>query len=238
MRVRVIALALAATVMMSSAACAPDGYTGAVPDGPGGVEAAPQPPGENPADGRPADREPAGDPPPALPAGSRKPVATAAPKAERKPSGAPASTTVALRKAPPVPVVPSGLNFSALTVNGASFAGASLLGRPTVLWFWAPWCPTCHAQVPEVLATDREFAGKVNVVGVAGLDRAAPIRTFVADRGIGTLTNLSDTSGTVWKHFKITQQGTYVLIDSRGTVRYSGWVRNGDLAERVARLGR
>jgi thiol-disulfide isomerase/thioredoxin len=236
MRVRVIALALAATVSMSSAGCAPDGYPGSVPGGPGGVGAAPRPAGEQPGAQEPGGAA-ADEPPPAVPAGSRRADATTAPRPKPKPSAAVPSTTVALKKAP-APVVPAGLDFNAMTVNGASFAGASLLGRPSVLWFWAPWCPTCHAQVPEVLAADREFAGKVNVVGVAGLDRAAPIKQFVAERGIGTLTNLSDTSGTVWQHFKIKQQGTYVLIDSRGTVRYSGPVPGGDLAAQVARLGR
>jgi hypothetical protein len=33
---------------------------------------------------------------------------------------------------------PSVLQFDARLVGGGSFAGASLAGRPTVFWFWAP----------------------------------------------------------------------------------------------------
>ncbi|MGH8775288.1 MAG: TlpA disulfide reductase family protein [Jiangellaceae bacterium] len=44
------------------------------------------------------------------------------------------------------------LTFTATTVDGEQFAGSSLAGRPAVLWFWAPWCPTCVAEAPDVLA--------------------------------------------------------------------------------------
>ena len=35
--------------------------------------------------------------------------------------------------------VPKNLDFSGTTVSGDEFQGASLAGRPTLLWFWAPW---------------------------------------------------------------------------------------------------
>ncbi len=38
-----------------------------------------------------------------------------------------------------------------------------------MLWFWAPWCPTCRAQIPTVSGLG-EYADQVNVVGVGGLD--------------------------------------------------------------------
>jgi hypothetical protein len=88
-----------------------------------------------------------------------------------------------------------------------------------------------------VLATDRQFSGKLNVVGVAGLDGAAAIRTFVADQKLGAVTNLFDTTGTVWKKFKITRQGMYVLLDATGKVRYTGVVARGELAKQIALLG-
>jgi hypothetical protein len=31
-------------------------------------------------------------------------------------------------------------SFAGTTVEGKPFSGASLAGKPTVLWFWAPWC--------------------------------------------------------------------------------------------------
>jgi thiol-disulfide isomerase/thioredoxin len=42
------------------------------------------------------------------------------------------------------------LQFSGKTVDGVDFSGHSLFGKPAVLWFWAPWCPTCQAEAPSV----------------------------------------------------------------------------------------
>src|SRR3712207_5182699 len=53
----------------------------------------------------------------------------------------------------PAPVgtpVPEQLNFSAKTVDGQEFSGASLAGKPALLWFWAPWCPKCQAEAPTI----------------------------------------------------------------------------------------
>lgn len=35
--------------------------------------------------------------------------------------------------------VPEVLAFSATTLDGGTFEGATLAGRDVVLWFWAPW---------------------------------------------------------------------------------------------------
>ena len=37
---------------------------------------------------------------------------------------------------------PAVLDFTSETVAGEPFDGADLAGKPTVFWFWAPWCPT------------------------------------------------------------------------------------------------
>jgi thiol-disulfide isomerase/thioredoxin len=42
------------------------------------------------------------------------------------------------------------LQFNGKTVDGVDFSGHSLFGKPAVLWFWSPWCPTCQAEAPSV----------------------------------------------------------------------------------------
>jgi peroxiredoxin len=144
----------------------------------------------------------------------------------------PAATT----QPPKAPAVPTSLNFTGKTVDGKVFRGASLAGKPTVLWFWTPWCPLCHGQVPDVQDAARRFAGKVNVIGVGGLDSAEPIRKFVAEQNTGSFPNVCDDKGTVWKHFGVKQQGTYVLIDKTGKVRHTGYLDGNSLNSRLAKL--
>ena len=57
----------------------------------------------------------------------------------------------------------------------------SLEGVPAVLWFWAPWCPTCRAQIPTVSGLGKEYAGRVHVVGVGGLDTQAEIEALAGE---------------------------------------------------------
>ncbi|WP_306454825.1 hypothetical protein [Streptomyces sp. WZ.A104] len=53
-------------------------------------------------------------------------------------------------------------------MDGKPFDGSTLAGKPTVLWFWVPWCAKCKAQAADTAA---DHTGKANVVGVAGLDK-------------------------------------------------------------------
>jgi thiol-disulfide isomerase/thioredoxin len=127
------------------------------------------------------------------------------------------------------------LKFSGTTVDGEAFDGATLAGKPTVLWFWAPWCPTCQGQAPNVSALAKKYDGSVNVVGIAGLsDSDDEIKAF-ADNTSG-VTNLSDTPGEIWKRFGIVEQSVYTVIDADGKVVSEGYLADAELNELVAGL--
>jgi thiol-disulfide isomerase/thioredoxin len=150
-------------------------------------------------------------------------------------SSAPASAATADPDAPSADL-PKTLDFSGTTVDGAKFDGASLLGKPTVLWFWAPWCPTCQGQAPNVSALAKEYADQVNVVGVAGLsDSDSEIKAF-ADNTSG-VTNLSDSPGEIWRKFGIVEQSVYVVLDADGkVVKEGGYLEDSALNDLVASL--
>ncbi|GIJ50532.1 hypothetical protein Val02_74180 [Virgisporangium aliadipatigenens] len=158
--------------------------------------------------------------------GSSAPGSSAAGAASPGPSSA-ASATGA---------VASTLAFTARTVNGAQFDGATLAGRPTVLWFWAPWCPTCAGQAKGVKATAEQLVGKVNVVGVGGLDDESAMKRFIGEWKLDGMTHLSDEAGVVWKKFGVTSQSTFVLLDSRGAVVHKGVLKGDDLPGRAGAL--
>ncbi|MGA5442332.1 redoxin family protein [Streptomyces griseoincarnatus] len=133
--------------------------------------------------------------------------------------------------------VPEALNFTATTVDGKPFDAKTLAGKPTVLWFWAPWCPTCKGQAAETAKVAADNAGKVNVVGVAGLDKNAAMRDFVSDTATSSFPHLSDENGEVWKRFEVTQQSHYVILDKNGKTVYEGVLPGGKgLAGKISGL--
>ncbi|ANH40402.1 Soluble secreted antigen MPT53 precursor [Nocardioides dokdonensis FR1436] len=126
-------------------------------------------------------------------------------------------------------------DVSARTVSGADWDGATLSGRPAVLWFWAPWCPTCRAQISGVGALAQTHGDDVAVVGVGAEDDASAIAEFASEVD-PAVTNLSDVDGAVWRHFGVTAQSTYLVLDAEGDVRGEGYLDDAELADLVEEL--
>ena len=125
-------------------------------------------------------------------------------------------------------------DFKGTTLDGATFEGAQLAGKPVVLWFWAPWCPTCRAQIPNVTELAEQYDGEVAVVGVGGLDDEDEIRELAED--IPNVTHLVDDEGEVWRHFGVTEQSTYTVIGADGEVEAEGYLDDEELNDLVAKL--
>lgn len=135
--------------------------------------------------------------------------------------------------AEPEAPLPDTFDFTATTVGGDQFEGASLAGKPALLWFWAPWCPTCRSQVPQVESLAEQYAGNVAVIGVGSLDSAEAIAAFAAD--VEGVTHLEDVDGALYRKFGIAEQSSFVLLDAGGEVAFeTGYGGSDDLADEVA----
>lgn len=131
------------------------------------------------------------------------------------PDDAATSATTSTVAAPPVP---EQLRFTAQTVDGKDFSGASLAGKPALLWFWAPWCPKCQAEAPTIAEAART-ADDVQFVGVAAQDEVPAMRNFVARFDLDSFPHIADTDAAVWKRFGITYQPAYAFISSGGDIQ-------------------
>lgn len=128
------------------------------------------------------------------------------------------------------------LAFTATTLDGKPFDGMSLTGKPTVLWFWAPWCPICLGQAPGVREAVTQHADQVNIVGVAGLASLDAMPEFVRLAKVESMTHLADEAGEIWKRFEVTQQSVFVLIDAAGQVTFRGRLDADEVPDRIAAL--
>jgi thiol-disulfide isomerase/thioredoxin len=101
------------------------------------------------------------------------------------------------------------LQFTGTTLAGAPFNGASLQGKPAVLWFWRPQCPFCNQEAPS-LSQVAAANPKVTFVGVAARSDAASMKDFVSKYNLN-FTNLNDADGSIWQRFNVPWQPAYVF---------------------------
>jgi thiol-disulfide isomerase/thioredoxin len=116
------------------------------------------------------------------------------------------------------PAVPEELRFTAKTVDGADFDGASLAGKPAVVWFWASWCPKCQAEASGVRAAADATAGSVTFLGVAAMSDVPAMRGFVDRYEVGGFTHLADEDAAIWQRFGVVAQPAYAFVAADGTV--------------------
>jgi thiol-disulfide isomerase/thioredoxin len=109
--------------------------------------------------------------------------------------------------------------FSSFTLDGAEFTSAELVDKPTVLWFWAPWCSVCFAEAPELSAAAAELNGEAEIIGVGALGPVDDMNQFVADAELGQLRHISDEEAAVWAKFGVAGQPAFAFISTDGAVQ-------------------
>ena len=138
---------------------------------------------------------------------------------------------------PPAQAADDRLNFTGTTLSGAPFNGASLQGKPSVLWFWAPFCPFCNAEAPGVAQVAAANPG-VTFVGIAGHSSVPDEQGFVSKYGLN-FTNLND-DGSIWARYNVPWQPAYVFYRADGSSTFvnnpTSAMSQQDLAGRVAAL--
>ena len=130
------------------------------------------------------------------------------------------------------------LDFSLPGVTGGTVEGADYAGKPLLVWFWAPWCPTCRSEGPAVAELAADYAGKVDVLGLGGLsDDTGAMREFVDQTGTDGFAQAADVRGEVWKAFGVTSQLDWALVDGAGNVEVvRGPLDPDELRSRLDRL--
>jgi len=72
-------------------------------------------------------------------------------------------------------------SFSARDLDGRDVSPATWRGKVTIVNFWATWCPPCRAEIPDLVALQEKYRGKVQVIGVSEDEESTEVvRKFAA----------------------------------------------------------
>jgi thiol-disulfide isomerase/thioredoxin len=143
-----------------------------------------------------------------------------------------------LSNAPRAVAADDRLQFTGTTLSGAPFNGATLQGKPSVLWFWTPWCPFCNSEAPG-LSRVAAANPAVTFVGIAARSDVGAVQNFVSKYNLN-FTNLNDADGSIWARYNVPWQPAWVFYRADGTSTFvnnpTSAMSQDEIAGRVAAL--
>src|SRR4051812_11938852 len=73
--------------------------------------------------------------------------------------------------------------FSMRDLDGRAISPESLRGKVTIVNFWATWCPPCRAEIPDLVALQKKYGDRLQVIGVSQDEGPIePVKRFAADQ--------------------------------------------------------
>jgi len=109
------------------------------------------------------------------------------------------------------------VDFSYVDFDGDSVQLTDLPDGPIVVNFFASWCPTCIAEMPDFQTVSQNMADQVTFLGLATQDRVENAVQLVADTGV-TYTVGNDQNGEIFQIFEGLGMPTTVFINADRTV--------------------
>jgi thiol-disulfide isomerase/thioredoxin len=97
-----------------------------------------------------------------------------------------------------------------------------LTGQVLVLDFWATWCGPCIAAEPKLTKIQKDFAGKLSVIGISGQGETADVVQKHMGNKKPHYAHLHDDEQRVFKPFESRGIPLVVVVSTDGVVRWMG----------------
>ncbi|MDX1626235.1 MAG: TlpA disulfide reductase family protein [Wenzhouxiangellaceae bacterium] len=130
--------------------------------------------------------------------------------------------------------------FEHAGLDGRIWTAGDLVGRPTLVNFWATWCKPCLREMPLLERWSEELGDRMRIVGVA-IDDPGRAAGFVDEVGVSypVLVGTSDVMDTQRRFGNPEGLLPYtVLVDASGTIlwQHLGELTEADLATEILPL--
>lgn len=129
-------------------------------------------------------------------------------------------------------------NFSGPNPEGETIELKNLLGKATLVDFWAAWCRPCRAENPNIVSVYKKYHDKgLNVVGVS-LDKTADAwKKAIADDGLdwNHISNIAYFDDEIARLYNVDAIPAAFLLDENGVIVAKN-LRGPALEQKVAEL--
>jgi peroxiredoxin len=130
--------------------------------------------------------------------------------------------------------------FKVTTIDGKSIGLADLMDKPTLVVFWARWCPHCRVELPVDEKIWRDLGPKgVNVIAISLDTDTAGAKKFLSDNHITFPVAIVGTGSDLVKSYGISGIPAVFVLDKGAIVkaRYAGEVSESTIRSDFAKLG-
>ncbi|MCE5200078.1 MAG: TlpA disulfide reductase family protein [Armatimonadota bacterium] len=133
-------------------------------------------------------------------------------------------------------------NFKLDSLSGSNTVKLSdFSGKPTVVVFWASWCPHCQRELPVLQKVYKDLKPGANFVGLSVDQDIKDARSLVKDKGITFPNAYCGTSSgeKVMNTYGISGIPAIYVLDKNGTVkaRHLGETKESTIRSDLADLG-
>lgn len=107
--------------------------------------------------------------------------------------------------------------FSLPDLNGRTVSNADLQDKVTLINFWYPSCPGCVSEMPKLMKTAHDYAGKdFQIIAISEpFDPLESVKNYAATRNL-PFTVMYDADGSVGKTFGTQVYPTSFFINKKG----------------------
>ena len=124
-------------------------------------------------------------------------------------------------------------DFTVEMLDGSKVTLSALQGKPTLLIFWATWCPPCRLELSKLQEhiIDR-YGDKINVLPISRGEERAKVEEYISKMGYTFAVGL-DGDQSIYRKYATNYIPRCFVIDAKGKVLYSGVGYDEDIAKEV-----
>ena len=113
-------------------------------------------------------------------------------------------------------------DFIVEMLDGGKVTLSELQGKPTLLIFWATWCPPCRLELSKLQEhiIDR-YGDSINVLPISRGEERAKVEGYISKMGYTFAVGL-DGDQSIYKKYATNYIPRCFVIDANGKVLYSG----------------
>ena len=113
-------------------------------------------------------------------------------------------------------------DFTVEMLDGSNVTLSALQGKPTLLIFWATWCPPCREELAHLQKGVIDVYGdKINVLPVSRGEKREVVEEYITKMGYKFAVGL-DGEQAAYKLYATNYIPRCFVIDAKGEVLYSG----------------